>query len=106
MKMKALLSILLIALITCNTVQEVNEEFDLEELEILLKGIDFKKAWNIVKKNVKLARNWLKKMGLYDPLMKILKQAGGAAAIGACTSNGIPPVVCAAIVEFLLSLIK
>ena len=68
--MKKFLAILLIAIVACSNVSVVEEEeFDLEKITGTVKEVVA----------------WLKKNGLWDPLMNTLKTAGKVAAFAFCT---------------------
>ena len=100
--MKQFLFLVLITVIVCSSVKQ----YDPEDLEIVLQGLDFKSLWNRIKSNVNKAKSWLKKVGLYDPLIDCIKKVGGYYANNYCTSKGIPESVCSSIVNFLTSFIK
>ena len=100
--MKQFLFLVLITVIVCTSV----EQYDPEDLEIVLQGLNYKTIWNRIKNNVNKAKSWLKSVGLYDPLINCIKQVGGYYAKNYCTSKGIPDSVCSSIFEFLSGLIK
>ena len=99
--MKKFLFLVLLAVIACTSLEPIEQD----DLDIVL-GISFKSMWNAVKNNVSQAIKWLKSVGLYDPLIKLIKTAGSYYANNYCTSKGVPSSVCSSIVDFLMSLIK
>ena len=102
MKQFLLIALVLLAVISCTSL----EKYEPDDLDIVLKGINFKAMWEKVKNNVNLAKNWLKSIGLYDPLVNLIKSVGSYYANNYCTSKSIPSSVCSSIVDFLLNLIK
>ena len=81
--MKKFLAILLIAIVACSNVSVVEEEeFDLEKITGTVKEVVA----------------WLKKNGLWDPLMNTLKTAGKVAAFAFCTRYA-PANVCSLILN-------
>ena len=81
--MKKFLAILLIAIVACSNVSVVEEEeFDLEKIT----------------GTVNQVVAWLKKNGLWDPLMNTLKTAGKIAAFAFCTRYA-PANVCSLILN-------
>ena len=101
--MKKFLFFLLLTYITCAIIEKYESD---ENLEINLEGINVGSMWNKVKRNVKQAKAFLKSIGLYDPLMTLLKTAATAVAVSYCTGHGVPYPICTSIVGFLMSLIK
>ena len=78
--MKKFLAILLIAIVACSTVSVVEEEeFDLEKLPDWIK-----KGWSTLLKTFKKVVQFLKDNGLWDPLVKLLKESGKVAAKELC----------------------
>ena len=78
--MKKFLAILLIAIVACSTVSVVEEEeFDLEKLPDWVK-----KGWSTLLKTFKKVVQFLKDNGLWDPLVKLLKESGKVAAKELC----------------------
>ena len=78
--MKKILAILLIALVACSTASVVEEEeFDLEKLPDWVK-----KGWSTLLKTFKKVVQFLKDNGLWDPLVKLLKESGKVAAKELC----------------------
>ena len=78
--MKKFLAILLIAIVACSTVSVVEEEeFDLEKLPEWIK-----KGWSTILKTFKKVVEFLKESGLWDPLVKLLKDKGLPTAKGLC----------------------
>ena len=70
--MKKFLAILLIAIVACSNVSVVEEEeFDLEKLPEWIK-----KGWSTLLKTFKKVVEFLKESGLWDPLVKLLKDKG------------------------------
>ena len=102
--MKKILFFVLIAIIACSEIKEYELE-NTEDIALVLKGIDVAKLWNKFKNNVSQAKQFLKSIGLYYPLINLLKQGTSVVAIGYCTSQGVPYIICTSIVEFLMSLI-
>ena len=78
--MKKILAILLIAIVACSTASVVEEEeFDLEKLPDWVK-----KGWSTLLKTFKKVVQFLKDNGLWDPLVKLLKESGKVAAKELC----------------------
>ena len=80
-----------------------------EDLEVLLKGIDYsiiEKIWITVKDYAGKAVEFLKQIGLYDKLIELLEKYGKPYVMQYCTSLKIPEKICTSIIEFLLELIK
>ena len=78
--MKKFLAILLIAIVACSTVSVVEEEeFDLEKLPDWVK-----KGWSTLLKTFEKVVKFLKESGLWDPLVKLLKDVGKVAAKELC----------------------
>ena len=70
--MKKFLAILLIAIVACSTVSAVEEQkFDLEKLPDWVK-----KGWSTLLKTFKKVFEFLKESGVWDPLVKLLKETG------------------------------
>ena len=80
--MKKFLAIFLIALVACETV----EDLDLEWPKWLTD------AWNWVSNAAKNAFNWLKDKGILDAVKNVAISAGKAAAIAWCTPYLSTPV--------------
>ena len=94
--MKKLLFVLLIAIIACQTLQEVEVEPELE-------GINWKELWNKVKKAFQDAKNWLQENGLWDPLINVIKEKGRQAGINWCKGRKkIPEDTCISIVNWII----
>ena len=98
---KFLLFVFLLSVVACTTI----EEYSSDDLEVILQGIDVKTAWNKVKKFAKQARDFLKSIGLWDPLINILKTSGRGYAINYCVSKNIAEAICSSIVDFVLNFI-
>ena len=78
--MKKFLAILLIAIVACSTVSVVEEEeFDFEKLPDWVK-----KGWSTLLKTFKKVVQFLKDSGLWEPLVKLLKESGKVAAKELC----------------------
>ena len=80
-----------------------------KELEDLLESIDYstiETVWNFVKQYVDKAINFLKEIGLYGPLIDIIKEYGKIYGLQYCTSLKIPESICTSIIDFLLEYIK
>ena len=101
--MKKLIFLLLIAMVFCSSIEEYNLD---DDLEVILEGINVRKMWNQVKKYESKAKAFLKAIGIYDGLIKVLKTTGRYYGINYCTSKKIPQDICSSIVDFLLGLIK
>ena len=99
--MKKFLFLVLLAVIACTSLEPIEED----DLDIVL-GISFKDMWNSVKNNVSQAKRWLKSVGLYDPLISLIKTVGSYYATNYCISKGVPSAVCSSIVDFLKNLIN
>ena len=80
--MKKFLAIFLIAIVACETV----EDLDLEWPKWLTD------AWNWVSNAAKNAFNWLKDKGILDAVKNVAINAGKAAAIAWCTPYLSTPV--------------
>ena len=91
--MKKFLAILLIAIVACETVQDL-------ELEGIFKKIGhwFKSIWDKLRDAVKKAVNWLKENGYYDLLKSKIIELGKGAATAFC-STYLGPEFCANAVE-------
>ena len=100
--MKKLLFLLLIAMAFCSSI----EEYNLDDSEVMLEGINVRKIWNQVKNKASQAKAFLKAIGIYDGLVKVLKTTGKYYGISYCTSKNIPQDICSSIVDFVLGLIK
>ena len=102
--MKKIIFLVLIAIIACTEIKEYDIE-NTEDIDLVLQGINVAKLWNKFKNNASQAKQFLKSIGLYYPLITLLKQGTSVLAIGYCTSQGVPYIICTSIVEFLMSLI-
>ncbi len=91
--MKKFLAILLIAIVACETVQDL----DLEGWWGKVKDW-CKKVWHKLSDAVKHAVNWLKENGYYDLLKGKILEIGKAAATAFC-STYLGPEFCANAVE-------
>ena len=103
--MKKILFLVLIAIIACSQVEQY-EPYDIEDFDLILEGINIRSLWNKFKNNASQAKQFLKSIGLYDPLINLLKKYASGYAVNYCTSKGIPNDICQSIVNFLLSFIK
>ena len=102
--MKKIIFLVLIAIIACTEIKEYDID-NIEDVDLVLEGINVGKLWNKFKNNASQAKQFLKSIGLYYPLITLLKQGTSVLAIGYCTSQGVPYIICTSIVEFLMSLI-
>ena len=66
---------------------------------------DLTDEWNIVKKVVKDAVQWLKDKGVYQKLIEFLTKNGEVAAVEIC-SKKLPKSLCEDIVSWLVDAIK
>ena len=102
--MKKIILIILVINIVCY--------FSLEntaELEDSFKGLDFtiiEKIWNKMKIYIDKAVNFLKQIGLYDPIIANIQKYGRAYGMKYCISFKIPEGVCKDIIDILLKFIK
>ena len=103
--MKKLLFFVLIAFAICSEIEQFQKN-ELEDLDFNLQGIDIKEIWEKIKKYASKAKEFLQKIGLWDPLISILKTSGRALAITFCESKSIPEIICVSIVDFILKYIK
>ena len=97
--MKKFLAIFLIAIVACETV----EDLDLEGLWSKIKKV-VKSAWDKLSGAVKKAVNWLKDKGIYDLVKDKLVQLGKAAATTFCSAY-LSPAVCAPAIEGLCTIV-
>ena len=103
--MKKILFFVLIAIIACSQVEQY-EQYEIEDADLILEGINIRSLWNKFKNNASQAKQFLKSIGLYDPLIDLLKKCASYYALNYCTSKGFPQDICQSIVSFLSSLIK
>ena len=94
--MKKLLFLVLIAIAFCTAIEEKVDE------DVVL--VDWAELWEKVKYYANAAKKWLQDVGLWDPLVNLLKTKGRQAAMNWCTQK-IPDFVCSSIIDFILSLI-
>ena len=100
--MKKFLAILLIAIVACSTVEEL-DTFSLDDVALL--GFDPKKfieLWKKVKGYVLRAVKFLKDNGFYDPLVAFLKKNLRSAALNFCEKKGIDLEFCQDIINFIV----
>ena len=92
--MKKLLFFVLLAMIACSTIPEE---------DVVLEGIDWKAAWEKVKKVFNDAITWLKDNDLYEPLINLIKTKGKEKALNWCKGERkIPENVCTSIVNWVI----
>ena len=97
--MKKFLAFLLIAIVACEAVEDV----DLEGLWKKIKKA-VKSAWDKLSGAVKKAVNWLKDKGIYDLVKDKLIQLGKVAATTFCSAY-LSPAVCAPAIEGLCAIV-
>ena len=97
--MKKFLAFLLIAIVACEAVEDV----DLEGLWKKIKKA-VKSAWDKLSGAVKKAVNWLKDKGIYDLVKDKLVQLGKAAATTFCSAY-LSPAICAPAIEGLCAIV-
>ena len=97
--MKKFLAFLLIAIVACEAVEDV----DLEGLWKKIKKA-VKSAWDKLSGAVKKAVNWLKDKGIYDLVKDKLVQLGKAAATTFCSAY-LSPAICAPAIEGLCTIV-
>ncbi len=91
--MKKFLAILLIAIVACETVQDLELEGIWGKIKDWAKDI-----WHKLTDAVKNAVNWLKENGYYDLLKSKIIELGKGAAIAFC-STYLGPEFCSSAVE-------
>ena len=102
--MKQFLFIFLFSIIACS--------FPIEnkaQLEDFLQAFDFsmiEKKWDKIKIYVHKVVNFLKQIGLYDPIINIIQKYGRAYGMQYCTSFKIPEGICKDIIDILLKVIQ
>ena len=96
--MRRLLFLVLLAMTFCTVVEKTEDP-------VVLQAADIVDIWNQIKNYAQQAVEWLKTMGLWDPIVNFLKTTGRQAAINWCTTK-VPSVICASIVDFILSFLK
>ena len=95
--MKKLLFLVLIVIAICSSF----------ETDIELESFDWsklKKVWESVKSVTKNAVDFLKKYGLYYPIVDALKKNSPDKAISICETKGVPVGVCREIIKLIKSL--
>ena len=100
--MKKILAILLIAIVACETIQEIDLESWWTDIRDKVEDA-VKDAWDKLTEAVKKAVNWLKEKGIYDLVKDKVIQLGKAAAIAFCTPY-LGPAICASAVDYLAQL--
>ena len=96
--MRRLLFLVLLAIAFCTVVEKTEDP-------VVLQAADIVDVWNQIKRFANQAVDWLKTMGLWDPIVNFLKTTGRSAAIGWCSTK-VPAVICSSIVDFILSYIN
>ena len=96
--MRRLLFLVLLAIAFCTVVEKTEDP-------VVLQAADIIDIWNQIKHLGQQAVDWLKAMGLWDPIVNFLKTTGRSAAIGWCSTK-VPAVICSSIVDFILSYIN
>ena len=86
--MKKFLAFLLIAIVACEVVDDI-------DLEGFLGGL-----WDKLTGAAKKAYEWLKSHGVLDQIKNALKAAGKAAAIAICSAY-LDPAICSAVIGVL-----
>ena len=100
--MKKILAILLIAIVACETIQEIDLESWWTDIRDKVEDA-VKDAWDKLSDAVKKGIDYLKEKGIYDLLKDKVIQAGKAAAIAFCTPY-LGPAICASAVDYLAKL--
>lgn len=98
--MKKLLFALLIAIFICYTNQETEVD------DVILKGEDLEAAWEKVKDILNDAKNWLKKYGLWDVLVKLCRQKLESQAVDKCVEKFNKTKLCKKIIKKILDWIE
>ena len=93
--MRRLLFLVLLAIAFCTVVEKTEDP-------VVLQAADIVDVWNQIKNLGQQAVDWLKTMGLWDPIVNFLKTSGRKAAISWCSTK-VPAVICSSIVDFILS---
>ena len=96
--MRRLLFLVLLAIAFCTVVEKTEDP-------VVLQAADIVDVWNQIKNLGQQAVDWLKTMGLWDPIVNFLKTTGRQAAINWCSSK-VPAVICSSIVDFIISFIN
>ena len=102
--MKKILVIFLIAIVACETAQDINIEGWWSDIRDRIEKA-LKDAWDTLSQDVKDAINWLKEKGIYDTVKEQLVGSGKTAAIGICTPV-LGPAICGAAIEGLAKLME
>ena len=102
--MKKFLAIFLIAIVACETVNDIDLESWWTDIRDKVEDA-VKSAWDKLTDAVKNAVNWLKEKGIYDMVKDKVVQIGKAAAITFCTPY-LGPTICASAVEGVAQLIS
>ena len=97
--MKKFLAFLLIAIVACEAVEDVDLEGIWKKIKKAVKS-----AWDKLSGAVKKAVNWLKDKGIYDLVKDKLVQLGKAAATTFCSAY-LSPAICAPAIEGLCTIV-
>ena len=106
-KMKKIFILLLIIyIVSCKTIKD----FTFEELnDISLEGLNpaiIKDIWQKIKDIYEKAVKFLKDVGLYEPIINLIKEKGRKIALNFCVSKNIPKETCESIIDWILKYIK
>ena len=102
--MNKIIFIFLLSIIACSFPVENNLQ-----LEDFLKAFDYsmiEEIWDKIKIYVHKVVNFLKQIGLYDPIINIIQKYGRAYGMEYCTSFKIPERICKDIIDILLKVIQ
>ena len=64
-------------------------------------GAGIKETWNSIKNFYTKAKTWLQEQGLWDPIVKALKDGARDLAIRTCKNKCADPTICVDIVNWI-----
>ena len=104
--MKKFLFLVLLAFVVLTAAKKVEAEDFEPNLKAIELDLDWRTAWNLVKNSLEKAEEWLKRKGLWEPLLDALKNKLPNMAKLLCDNKGVPGDVCADIMKFILNYIE
>ena len=104
--MKKFLFLVLLAFVVLTAAKKVEAEDFEPNLKAIELDLDWRTAWNLVKNSLEKAEEWLKKRGLWEPLLNALKNKFPDVAKTFCDNKGVPGDVCADIMRFIINYIE
>ncbi len=105
-KMKKFQFLVLLAFVVSTAAKKVEAEDFEPNLKAIELDLDWRTAWNLVKNSLEKAEEWLKKKGLWEPLLDALKNKLPNMAKLFCDNKGVPGDVCGEIMKFILTYIE